>query len=339
MWPFIRIFVSLFITFETMFAGIFNGIPLKGINMPEAEVGEYTQHVDPFIGTGGTPWTAGMLSPAATVPFGAVRLGPDTSFIGGAYIVKTNTSGYYYEHGHIKGFSHSRLSGTGAEDYQMFRVTPAIGSAKAGVMPYSHAYETAVPGYYALYLQSIDCLAEFTADIHTGVHRYTFFDSSDARLYIDITSCAGNRSAGKGKVSVDENGMIIPDFVVTMPIIVTTMPEPVETTPAPETELVFPVTTEPEETTIEAEETTDAPDEETTIEAEETTDAPNEETTAETEEITDDDDEEDEEDEKKSSKEDSSDNTVIIVAIIAGAAVIIAASISAAIIASAKKKK
>lgn len=209
MWPFIRIFVALFITFETMFAGIFNGIPLKGINMPEAEVGEYTQHVDPFIGTGGTPWTAGMLSPAATVPFGAVRLGPDTSFIGGAYIVKTNTSGYYYEHGHIKGFSHSRLSGTGAEDYQMFRVTPAIGSAKAGVMPYSHAYETAVPGYYALYLQSIDCLAEFTADIHTGVHRYTFYDSSDARLYIDITSCAGNRSAGKGKVSVDENGMII----------------------------------------------------------------------------------------------------------------------------------
>ena len=144
------------------------------------------------------------------------------------------------------------------------------------------------------------------------------------------------------EIDVDENGMIIPDFVVTMPIIVTTMPEPVETTPAPETELVFPVTTEPEETTIEAEETTNAPDDETTIEAEETTDAPNEETTAETEEITDDDDEEDEEDEedeKKSSKEDSSDNTVIIVAIIAGAAVIIAASISAAIIASAKKKK
>ncbi len=208
MWPFIRIFVTLFITFETMFAGVFNGIPMKAFDMPEAEVGEFTQYVDPFIGTGGTPWTAGMLSPAATVPFGAVRLGPDTSFIGGAYIVKTNTSGYYYEHGHIKGFSHSRLSGTGAEDYQMFRVTPAVGSSKAGVMPYSHAYETAVPGYYALYLRSIDCLAEFTADVHTGIHRYTFYDSADARIYIDITSCAGNTSAGKGKVSVDENGVI-----------------------------------------------------------------------------------------------------------------------------------
>ncbi len=208
LWPLIRVIVSMFIVLETSFAGIFNGILLKPVDMPDVETGEYTQFVDPFIGTGGTPWTAGMLSPAATVPFGSVRLGPDTSFLGGAYIVKTNTSGYYYEHAHIKGFSHSRLSGTGAEDYQMFRVTPAVGSSDVGVVPYSHMYETAVPGYYAVYLQSLDCLAEMTADIHTGVHRYTFNNSSAARLYIDITSTAGNYNAGKGSVKVDENGII-----------------------------------------------------------------------------------------------------------------------------------
>ena len=208
LWPLIRIFVSMFLSLEMMFSGIFAGVMVKPYDMPEAETGEYTQYVDPFIGTGGTPWAAGMLSPAATVPFGSVRLGPDTSFIGGAYIVKTNTSGYYYEHGHIKGFSHSRLSGTGAEDYQMFRVTPAIGNTKAGVLAYSHLYETAVPGYYAVYLPSVDCLAEFTADIHTGVHRYTFGKTSDARLYIDVTSTAGNYNAGKGEVKV-ENGMIM----------------------------------------------------------------------------------------------------------------------------------
>lgn len=208
LWPLIRVFVSMFLSLEMVFSGIFAGVLVSPYDMPEAETGEYTQYVDPFIGTGGTPWTAGMLSPAATVPFGSVRLGPDTSFIGGAYIVKTNTSGYYYEHGHIKGFSHSRLSGTGAEDYQMFRVTPAIGNAKAGVLAYSHLYESAVPGYYSVYLPSIDCLAEFTADIHTGIHRYTFGKSSDARLYIDITSTAGNYNAAKGNVSVDENGVI-----------------------------------------------------------------------------------------------------------------------------------
>lgn len=208
MWQIIRVFVTLFITFETLFAGALNGIGMKGVEMPETETGEYTQYVDPFIGTGGTPWTAGMLSPAATVPFGMVRLGPDTSFIGGAYIVKTNTSGYYYEHAHIKGFSHSRLSGTGAEDYQMFRVTPAAGDRKAGVIPYSHSYEKAVPGYYSVYLQSLDCLVELTSDIHTGVHRYTFNNSSDARLFIDVTSGAGKTTARKATAEVDENGVI-----------------------------------------------------------------------------------------------------------------------------------
>ena len=207
LWPFIRVFVSMFLSLEMMFSGLFAGVLIKPYEMPETETGEYTQYVDPFVGTGGTPWTAGMLSPAATVPFGSVRLGPDTSFIGGAYIVKTNTSGYYYEHGHIKGFSHSRLSGTGAEDYQMFRVTPAIGSADAGVLAYSHLYESAVPGYYGVYLPSIDCLAEFTADIHTGIHRYTFGKASDARLFIDVTSAAGNYGAYSGDVKV-ENGMV-----------------------------------------------------------------------------------------------------------------------------------
>ena len=208
LWPFIRIFVSMFLSLEMVFAGLFNGLMLKSYDMPEPETGEYTQYVDPFIGTGGTPWTAGMLSPAATVPFGTVRLGPDTSFIGGAYIVKTNTSGYYYEHGHIKGFSASRLSGTGAEDYQMFRVTPAIGSAEAKEVAYSHNNEAAAPGYYAVYLPTLDCFVELTSTIRTGVHRYTFGSSSDARLYIDVTSTAGNYSTGSGKVEVDENGVI-----------------------------------------------------------------------------------------------------------------------------------
>ena len=114
MWKIIRIFVSVFVAFETLITGVFGGINFKSIEIPEVETGEYGQYVDPFIGTGGTPWTCAMLSPAATVPFGTVRLGPDTCFVGGGYLIKMNTSGYYYEQGHIKGFTHSRLSGTGA---------------------------------------------------------------------------------------------------------------------------------------------------------------------------------------------------------------------------------
>lgn len=209
MWNIIRIFVSVFVAFETLFMSIFGGVMPKSVEMPEVKIGELTQYVNPFIGTGGTPWACGMLSPAATVPFGAVRLGPDTCFLGGAYIVKTNNSGYYYEHGHIKGFSHSRLSGTGAEDYSHFRVTPVSGKNDVAIMPYSHSKETASPGYYSVYLPTADCLAEMTADTHTGIHRYTFYDSDDARLYIDVTSAAGNRSSDGGYARYDEENGIL----------------------------------------------------------------------------------------------------------------------------------
>lgn len=209
MWKIIRVFVALFISFETLFTSLFSGVELKRIEMPEIEAGVYGQYVDPFIGTGGTPWTCAMLSPAATVPFGSVRLGPDTCFIGGGYLIKMNTSGYYYEHGHIKGFSHSRLSGTGAEDYGCFRVTPATGDNEPAVMTYSHSKETASPGYYAVYLPSVGCLAELTADVHTGVHRYTFYNSDDARLYIDVTSASANKTSKNGKVEYNkETGVI-----------------------------------------------------------------------------------------------------------------------------------
>ena len=209
MWQIIRIFVAAFVTLETLFAGIANGVAPKVIDMPETVTGEYTKYVDPFIGTGGTPWTCGMVSPAASAPFGAVRLGADTSFIGGAYIVKTNTSGYYYEQGHLMGFSHSRLSGTGAEDYCIFRITPAVGDKKAGIIPYSHSNEVASAGYYAVYLKSLGCLAEMTADQHTGVHRYTWNHSKDARLSLDVTSAFNNRHAEKGFAEYDEETGII----------------------------------------------------------------------------------------------------------------------------------
>ncbi len=209
MWKIIRVFVSLFVSIETLFTGILGGAPFKQVEMPEVPCGEYGQYVDPFIGTGGTPWTCAMLSPAATVPFGSVRLGPDTCFIGGIYITKMNTSGYYYEQGHIKGFSHSRLSGTGAEDYSHFRVTPAIGDNEPVVMTYSHSKEKASPGYYAVYLPSVGCLAELTADIHTGVHRYTFYGSDDARLYIDVSSASSNKTSSDGYAKYDEETGII----------------------------------------------------------------------------------------------------------------------------------
>ena len=209
MWKVVRVLVSGFIAIETLIGSISNGISLKSVDMPELVTGEHTQYVALFTGTGGTPWTCGMLSPAACTPFGAVRLGPDTAFVGGAFVMKTNTSGYYYENRHIRGFSHSRLSGTGATDYGIFRVTPAIGDKDATALPFSHNNEVAGVGYYAVYLDTIGCLAEMTADEHTGVHRYTFNHSDEARLSLDVTSAAGNNGCTDGFASFDEESGIL----------------------------------------------------------------------------------------------------------------------------------
>ena len=38
-----------------------------------------SQYVDPFIGTGGVGFGIGSINPGAQAPFGALRLGPDTS--------------------------------------------------------------------------------------------------------------------------------------------------------------------------------------------------------------------------------------------------------------------
>ena len=43
-----------------------------------------------------------------------------------------------------------------------------------------------------------------TADEHTGVHRYTFNHSKDARLSLDVTSAAGDNGCTDGFASFDE---------------------------------------------------------------------------------------------------------------------------------------
>src|SRR6202451_1153960 len=93
--------------------------PLPATSVVPGELGHY---VNPFIGTGGVWYLSGNLSPGATVPFGMVRLSPDTVSNAGRRAL--NTSGYYYRDERILGFSHTRLSGTGAADGGNFLVIP-----------------------------------------------------------------------------------------------------------------------------------------------------------------------------------------------------------------------
>ncbi|MBR6786255.1 MAG: GH92 family glycosyl hydrolase, partial [Clostridia bacterium] len=50
---------------------------------------------------------------------------------------------------------------------------------------------------------------EMTADIHTGIHRYSFFTADDAHRYIDATSAAGNRTSRDAYAKYDEETGVI----------------------------------------------------------------------------------------------------------------------------------
>jgi predicted alpha-1,2-mannosidase len=177
-----------------------------------ARPGPLGRWVNPFIGTGGYPsYTSGDDIPGVSMPFGMVRLSPDTKYFLGSYIGEGNTvstAGYYYGDNRLMGFSHTRLIGTGASDGGNFRVIPVSGDE--GYRSYlderfiwfSHKNEKAFPGYYAVNLPRQGILAELTASEHTGVHRYTFSKGKKPHILIDVSSVMGKGRTENGEVKI-----------------------------------------------------------------------------------------------------------------------------------------
>jgi predicted alpha-1,2-mannosidase len=172
----------------------------------QARPGELGQHVNPFIGTGGVSYLCGNEFPGATVPFGMVRLSPDSIADSGRRA--TNTSGYYYRDTKILGFSHTRLAGTGAVDGGNFMVIPVAGhdseeASRRGLRAsFSHRDETAFPGYYALSLPERNLRIELTATCRVGVHRYHFAAGDKPRLLIHVSSVLGRGKCKDAHVRV-----------------------------------------------------------------------------------------------------------------------------------------
>lgn len=140
----------------------------------EKHVNEY---VNLFIGTSEDH---GQLDPAACVPFGMVKLGPDSEPLG--------HSGYEYTSDLIRGFSHNRIGGVGCRGAGgNVRIKPDIGVFDSQPVKMDKSSERANPGYYAVDLEN-GIKAEFTATNQVGFHRYTFPKSGSAYLMIDPAS-------------------------------------------------------------------------------------------------------------------------------------------------------
>lgn len=141
----------------------------------------FTQYVDPFIGTGGH----GHTYPGAVLPHGMVQLSPDTRLDGW-----DGCSGYHFSDDYIYGFTHTHLSGTGCSDYGDILLMPMNGEPspdnKIYGSKFSHANEKASPGFYSVKLDDDNILAELTATERVGFHRYTFSRSNNNHIILDL---------------------------------------------------------------------------------------------------------------------------------------------------------
>ncbi len=160
------------------------------------------RHVDTRSGTGGVFWVAGHNSPAVQVPWGMVKLGPDTQSIGKPF----GKSGYHYGDVQLKGFSHTRLVGSDVYEGGVLRAFPSnsvlsFAQASSYAPTFSHRNEVAVPGYYSVDLDAGGIKAEATATARVGLHRYTFAATTEPVVYLDLTGHLSRNGSVKSIVA------------------------------------------------------------------------------------------------------------------------------------------
>ena len=162
----------------------------------KTEQKDYTQFVDPLIGSGGH----GHVFVGANVPYGMVQVGPQQIRDSWDWC-----SGYQYSDTLVIGFSHTHLSGTGIGDLGdilLMPYDPAKTIYSSEYMPrkkteavhvyahLDHAKEVVTPGYYSLEMPDYGVNVRLTATARTGLHEYTFTADTSAIL-VDLCSGIG----------------------------------------------------------------------------------------------------------------------------------------------------
>ncbi|MFV0272532.1 MAG: hypothetical protein ACK5HZ_12865 [Macellibacteroides fermentans] len=136
--------------------------------------GQNTKYVNLFMGTSGDN---GQLSPAATVPFGMIAVGPDSN--------PRTHAGYDYAIDKISGVSINRLSGVGCSGCGgnlSIRTTA----------PYHELHiikstEKATPGYYEVTFNN-GVKGSFTATHNMAIQQYDFGKDANRSIWINFAS-------------------------------------------------------------------------------------------------------------------------------------------------------
>jgi predicted alpha-1,2-mannosidase len=176
-------------------------LSLLAITAPPIAAADLAAHVSPFAGTRPGPGTfgGGHNFPGATLPFGMVQWGPDTS------PSAPHSGGYDHRDNHVRGFSLTHLSGAGCALYGDFPFLPTTepvtgspaapgGGLDGRFQPgFSHSQEAASPGLYRVRLNPVggaDIDVDLTATTRTGIARFEFAPSPHASVLIDAGGSA-----------------------------------------------------------------------------------------------------------------------------------------------------
>ncbi len=153
------------------------------------------------------PWRTwnGLNAPSATVPFAMVQAGPITTYGSG--------SGYEYEVNTIKAFVQTSNTQWGRQNVPLMPLEGNGFTADDFASSFSHANESAHPGYYQVFLERYYINAEITATKRGAYYRFTYQGGQDKKLAFDLVHSGGGssnwelQSAGDHAVSGKQGGL------------------------------------------------------------------------------------------------------------------------------------
>lgn len=170
---------------------------------------QYTRYVNTFIGTapltdpkilgyqlpeGWRSW-AGLTFPGSSLPNAMVQLSPMTEYGSGA--------GYEYEDDVILAFTHTNK---GHWNLCNIPVLPLSNPGEKFGSKFSHAKESASPGYYQVYLDDYKVNVSLTSTLRTGFHRYEYQNGRDRQILFDLAK-ANNKISNWNIEQVGSNAI------------------------------------------------------------------------------------------------------------------------------------
>jgi len=179
---------------------------------------DLTKYVNPQIGSVHGRWF--FYTPAA-VPFGMAKLAPQTD----AYNSPGSWGpvGYDDRHTSIEGFGHFHEFQVGGVVFMPIvgKIKTVPGTLKDPDSGYRSRFdkdtEHAEAGYYTAFLKDYGIKAEITATTRVGYHRYTFPETNEAHLIIDVGHKQGESSTVTEAFARLVGGDEVEGYVITYP--------------------------------------------------------------------------------------------------------------------------